>query len=47
MTLKIIFLKVFTFGSLLTPDTIKYDFLFLDVSVEKEPSCSSAEHQNS
>ena len=36
--------KSFYSGSLLTPATIKYYFLFLDVSVEEKPSCSSAEH---
>ena len=39
--------KSFYSDSLVTPATIKYYFLFLDDSVEKEPSCSSAEHQNS
>ena len=41
------FFLSFYLGSLLTPATIKYYFLFLDVSVEEESSCSSAEHQNS
>ena len=41
------FFKSFYSGSLLSPATIKYHFLFLDDSVEEEPSCSSAEHQNS
>ena len=39
------FFSSFYSGSLLTPATIKC-FLFLDVSVEEEPGCSSAEHQN-
>ena len=41
------FFLSFYLCSLLTPATIKYYFLFVDVSVEDEPSCSSAEHQNS